>query len=155
MDEEGNPGYYLYNEATGEEKLFSVVKEEERMYFLGEHKGKFGKGGTAAGVVFTGEDVLKQGKRARLNYGPNPNRNKFYDYFNTAGSQVQDNVFNNVGRELRRKGVDYYHASPVIEKAKHDAFISMRKPREIAKAVKKQKFNRSSVGKLLKKVKIR
>ncbi len=28
MDEEGNQGYYLYNEATGEEKLFSVVEEE-------------------------------------------------------------------------------------------------------------------------------
>ena len=28
MDEEGNMGYYLYNEATGEEKLFSVVEEE-------------------------------------------------------------------------------------------------------------------------------
>ena len=31
MDEEGNLGYYLYNESTGEEKLFSVV-EEERLY---------------------------------------------------------------------------------------------------------------------------
>jgi hypothetical protein len=31
IDEEGNLGYYLYNEATGEEKLFSVV-EEERLY---------------------------------------------------------------------------------------------------------------------------
>ena len=28
IDEEGNLGYYLYNEATGEEKLFSVVEEE-------------------------------------------------------------------------------------------------------------------------------
>lgn len=28
MDEEGNLGYYLYNEVTGEEKLFSVVEEE-------------------------------------------------------------------------------------------------------------------------------
>jgi hypothetical protein len=28
VDEEGNLGYYLYNEATGEEKLFSVVEEE-------------------------------------------------------------------------------------------------------------------------------
>lgn len=28
MDKEGNKGYYLYNEATGEEKLFSVVEEE-------------------------------------------------------------------------------------------------------------------------------
>ena len=28
LDEEGNQGYYLYNESTGEEKLFSVVEEE-------------------------------------------------------------------------------------------------------------------------------
>ena len=26
MDEEGNQGYYLYNEATGEEKMFAAVK---------------------------------------------------------------------------------------------------------------------------------
>ena len=31
MDEEGNLGYYLYDETTGEEKMFSVV-EEERLY---------------------------------------------------------------------------------------------------------------------------
>ena len=31
MDEEGNLGYYLYDEATGEEKMFSVV-EEERLF---------------------------------------------------------------------------------------------------------------------------
>ena len=28
IDEDGNLGYYLYNENTGEEKLFSVVEEE-------------------------------------------------------------------------------------------------------------------------------
>ena len=28
IDEDGNQGYYLYNESTGEEKLFSVVEEE-------------------------------------------------------------------------------------------------------------------------------
>ena len=48
MDEEGNLGYYLYNESTGEEKLYSVVDEEERLYanldeedikFLEEHAG--------------------------------------------------------------------------------------------------------------------
>ena len=32
MDEEGNLGYYLYNESTGEEKLFSVVEEEQREF---------------------------------------------------------------------------------------------------------------------------
>lgn len=31
MDEEGNLGYYLYDESTGEEKLFSVV-EDEKLY---------------------------------------------------------------------------------------------------------------------------
>lgn len=43
MDEEGNLGYYLYNEATGEEKLFSVV-DEERMYARGtKEAGKLAK----------------------------------------------------------------------------------------------------------------
>ena len=35
IDKEGNLGYCLYNESTGEEKLFSVVEEEERMYARG------------------------------------------------------------------------------------------------------------------------
>ena len=41
MDEEGNLGYYLYDEATGEEKLFSVVEEEKlfRDPFEGFKKG--------------------------------------------------------------------------------------------------------------------
>ena len=30
MDEEGNLGYYLYNESTGEEKLFSSSDKEEK-----------------------------------------------------------------------------------------------------------------------------
>ena len=42
MDEEGNMGYYLYNESTGEEKLFSVV-EEERLYANVRHLKKAGK----------------------------------------------------------------------------------------------------------------
>ena len=37
IDEEGNLGYYLYNESTGEEKLFSVVEEQRE---FGEKKGK-------------------------------------------------------------------------------------------------------------------
>ena len=40
MDEEGNLGYYLYNESTGEEKLFSIVDEEERMYASVRHTKK-------------------------------------------------------------------------------------------------------------------
>ena len=35
MDEEGNQGYYLYDEATGEEKLFSIVEEEQREFARG------------------------------------------------------------------------------------------------------------------------
>ena len=44
MDEEGNLGYYLYNESTGEEKLFSVVEEEERLYARGVNMRNLGKG---------------------------------------------------------------------------------------------------------------
>ena len=41
MDEEGNLGYYLYDESTGEEKMFSVVEEERlfRVPFRGFEKG--------------------------------------------------------------------------------------------------------------------
>ena len=41
MDEEGNLGYYLYNESTGEEKLFSVVEEEREFADLDEDDIKF------------------------------------------------------------------------------------------------------------------
>ena len=43
MDEEGNLGYYLYDESTGEEKLFSV-EEEERLYARGVNMRNLGKG---------------------------------------------------------------------------------------------------------------
>lgn len=43
LDEDGNLGYYLYNESTGEEKLFSVVEEEREFarkdyYYLSEEE---------------------------------------------------------------------------------------------------------------------
>jgi hypothetical protein len=44
MDEEGNIGYYHYDESTGEEKLFSaVVEEEERVYASVRKLKKAGK----------------------------------------------------------------------------------------------------------------
>lgn len=69
MDEEGNLGYYLYNEATGEEKLFSVV-DEERLFARSEKEraeeeawdnkveGAYKKVGLAgAGVAATGATI--------------------------------------------------------------------------------------------------
>ena len=65
MDEEGNLGYYLYDEATGEEKLFSVV-EDERMYARGtKEAGKKAaeflakKGNKIANKVRKREDLLR------------------------------------------------------------------------------------------------
>lgn len=43
MDEEGNQGYYLYNEATGEERLFAVMNSP----FVGKN-GKMAPTGFAA-----------------------------------------------------------------------------------------------------------
>ena len=43
IDEDGNLGYYLFNERTGEEKLFSVV-EEEREFARGKNVRNLGKG---------------------------------------------------------------------------------------------------------------
>ena len=43
IDEDGNLGYYLYNEATGEEKLFSVVEEEREFARGTKEAGKIAK----------------------------------------------------------------------------------------------------------------
>jgi hypothetical protein len=156
MDEEGNLGYYLYNESTGEEKLFSVVEEEERLYFLGEHRGKFGKGGTASGVVFTGKDVLENGADSRLRWGPKgANGGKLLDYVNTENSLRQDNAFNSTLKTLKKKGVYHNHAINISQNASNMAYKTGRNPEQVVKAIKKQKFNRSALGKVLKKVKIR
>ena len=152
IDEDGNQGYYLYNESTGEEKLFSVV-EDERLYFLGEHRGKFGKGGTASGVVFTGKDVLKEGADSRLSLGPKgANGGKLLDYVNTENSLRQDNAFKSTLKTLKRKGVDHEHAVNSSQNASNMAYKTGRNPKQVVKAIKKQKFNKSAVGKLLKKI---
>ena len=66
MDEEGNLGYYQYNEATGEEKLFSVV-EEEREFARGTKEAGIEaakylakKGNKIANKVRKREDLLRQ-----------------------------------------------------------------------------------------------
>ena len=151
IDEEGNLGYYLYNESTGEEKLFSVV-EDERLYFLGEHKGKFGKGGTASGVVFTGKDMLNTGAENRLRYGPKDTRGRISEYINTEAVKKSENAFNNTYHDLTRKGVDRSLAGDLASEAGRTVH---RRPSQIKNAIRKQKFNRSALGKVLKKVKIR
>ena len=64
MDEEGNLGYYLYNESTGEEKTFSVV-EEEKMFARGVNIRNLGKG------------LKKVNKAANREYFINKGRNVF------------------------------------------------------------------------------
>ena len=79
MDEEGNLGYCLYNESTGEEKLFSVV-EEEKMYARGKgaavyyaeqmmkNKGNKIANKTANREYFInkGREVFERGNRSRF-----------------------------------------------------------------------------------------
>lgn len=43
IDEDGNLVYYLYNESTGEEKLFSVVEEEKLYFNLGTRLKRVGQ----------------------------------------------------------------------------------------------------------------
>ena len=79
MDEEGNLGYYLYNESTGEEKLFSIVEEEERMYAKGV--------GDAVGVA----------RKRMMNKGNKiANKAAKRNYHKTLGT----NVFNNHDRAI-------------------------------------------------------
>ena len=59
MDEEGNQGYYLYNESTGEEKLFSIVEEER----------KFARGTGSA--VYYAEQMIKKGGQKASNKASN------------------------------------------------------------------------------------
>ena len=151
IDEEGNMGYYLYDESTGEEKLFSIV-EEERLYFLGEHRGKFGKGGTASGAVFTVEDMLKSGAENRLKYGPKDMSGRVRDYVSTEAAKKSENAFKNTYHDLTRKGVDKSLAGDLASEASRTVH---RRPSQIKNVIRKQKFNRSALGKVLKKVKIR
>ena len=44
MDEEGNLGYYLYDETTGEEKMFSVVEEQREFSTESKILGVFAPG---------------------------------------------------------------------------------------------------------------
>lgn len=155
IDEEGNLGYYLYDETTSEKKLFSVV-EDERLYFLGEHKGKFGKGGTASGVVFTGKDVLKEGAEARLRIGPKgSNGGKVLDYANLENGLKQINAYDTTSRDLYRKGVGHEARHLAANNALKSASNASERYKVVKKAIKKQKFNKSALGKVLKKVKIR
>lgn len=66
IDEDGNLGYYLYNESTGEEKLFSVV-EEEREFARGvgsavkvAMKRASSKGQGAINKAVKRNDLIKQ-----------------------------------------------------------------------------------------------
>ncbi len=81
IDEDGNLGYYLYNESTGEEKLFSVVEEEEREFASVRHLKKaanklFEKG--IKGEV-TAKDIMRINKlkgKNSLKALENPNYEK-------------------------------------------------------------------------------
>ena len=85
MDEEGNQGYYLYDEATGEEKLFSVV-EEEKMYARG----------TGAAVYYAEKMMRNKGNKIA-------NKAAKREYYKTVGlDQIAKNdkrlILNNGSR---------------------------------------------------------
>ena len=116
IDEEGNLGYYLYNEATGEEKLFSVV-EDEREFASVRHLKKasnelFLKG--AKGKLTT-KDIMRMSRlkgKNSLKAIENPNYEKVakgaYNKFNKLtkgefGEAIPRSEFVNQSRQLSRQ----------------------------------------------------
>ena len=73
IDEEGNQGYYLYNEATGEERIFADLDEED-IKFLEEHADnkkrnarnlgykKAASSGALSALAVHGADKISKGK---------------------------------------------------------------------------------------------
>lgn len=114
-------------------KLYSSINNlEERLYFLGRHTGKFGKGGEAAGVVFTGEELKNTTKPLKIFNQPKT-------IFGIYGPREKFDTVRNGYRmeQIWNKGLkaDKVHT-----------------PSELTKIIKKQKFNRSLLGKLVKKL---
>ena len=70
IDEEGNLGYYFYDESTGEEKLFSVV-EDEKLYARGTGAAVYyakqmmrNKGNKIANKIANREYFINKGRDA-------------------------------------------------------------------------------------------
>ena len=116
IDEDGNQGYYLYNESTGEEKLFSVV-EEEREFANTRHLKKAANTfleKSAKGKLST-KDVMRMSKlkgSRSLKALENPNYDKvaksIHNKFNKLtkgefGEMVSKPEYINQAREQSRQ----------------------------------------------------
>ena len=166
--------FSILTDEMGEERLYSVnetLTEEERIYFLGEHRGKFSKGGTASGVVFTGEDVLNHGAESRLHFGPQgTNGGKALDYYNlettSRANNARDNERKSTLRKLRKIAADsnpkkypalpdehYDYARLRGRRAAHEVYDNARSYHEFKKTLEQQKFDKTGLGKFVKKVK--
>ena len=86
MDEEGNQGYYLYNESTGEEKLFSIVEEER----------KFARGTKEAGKKAM-EFLSKKGNKGvkKINY----NRMSSFLAPSEYKSSINSSIYSKIPRD--------------------------------------------------------
>ena len=105
IDEEGNLGYYLYNETTGEEKLFSVV-EDERLYFLGPISKDTAQldGFKKQGGAISGKEVLRVAKEKGISLKEALKDIRRYEKARGVRTDFTNNVNRSVNKGLKKVG---------------------------------------------------
>lgn len=91
IDEDGNQGYYLYNEGTEEEKLFSVV-EEEREFARGVGKKAIEE---AVKKVSTKGNKKLNKKLAKIKFN-NPTELRIYRKLNDRSANIGNTVHHSI-----------------------------------------------------------
>lgn len=79
-------------------------------------------------------------------------RGRISEYISTEATKKSKNAFDNTYHDLTRKGVDRSLAGDLASEASRTV---LRRPSQIKNAIRKQKLNRSALGKLIKKIKIK
>jgi hypothetical protein len=127
------------------EKAFSDGYEyalKEKIFFL-----------SSGGNAFTGEDILKERRDSVLRYG-NGQKDLKLAYVNKGSELDQKAAFKDKYRELQRKGVkDSNTLVSNAQKASHEAYKNSRNIVDVKRKIAKQKFNRTGLGKFLKRIK--
>lgn len=127
------------------EKAFSDGYEyalKEKIFFL-----------SSGGNAFTGKDILEEMHDSIAKYGKGQKDLKLA-YVNRGSGLDQEAAFKNKYRELQRKGVkDSNTLVSNAQKASNEAYKNSRNIVDVKRKIAKQKFNRTGLGKLLKRFK--
>ena len=115
IDEDGNQGYYLYNESTGEEKLFSVVEEER----------EFARGTGAA--VYYAEQMVRRGGQKALN------KTAIKKYIESLGKEAREIL--GISRYLKRNPGTKSDLSTVIGRDRMKSALKDRNYPKVLKAI--------------------